>query len=198
MVHRFLTLLSLGLSLMFLSPELVFAKTPVQATSVIQPSPTPQISGEVLGTVTKKVDYVLPYPGISLDHPLYVLKQLRDMILEKLISDPIRKAEFYMLQADKFVNMAVFAIDQGKTKIVGKAVTQGEWYLQQSEIKLITLKNNGISIPGSVTDRLEKSVAKHIEVLTELLTNVSASEKEVITDALTLAKKLQADLSKLK
>lgn len=200
MIYHFLTLLSLGYFLALLSPTLVFAKTPVPTTSVVQlaPSPTPQISGEVLGIVTKKVDYVLPYPGILLDHPLYVLKQFRDMILEKLISDPIRKAEFYILQADKFVNMAVFAIDQGKTKIVGKAVTQAEWYLQQSEINLITLKNNGIPIPGRVTDRMEKSVGKHIEVLTELLTKVSASEKEVITDALTLAKKLQADLSKIK
>lgn len=182
----------------FLAPPVILAKTEPVITQQVAPSPTPQISGEVLGIKTTKVDYVLPYPGISLDHPLYVLKNLRDQILEKLISDPIRKAEFYILQADKFTNMGIFAHDGGKKAIVGKAITQGEWYLEKAITNLIALKNNGIPIPGRVIDRLEKATAKHIEVLEELLTKVDASQKDAVATALALVKKLQGEVIKLK
>lgn len=184
----------------FLFPSTAFAKSPAREAIPVVAMPSPVISGEVLGTMTvkKKVDYLLPYPGMLLDSPLYVLKQLRDIILERLIVDPIRKGEFYILQADKFVNMAVYLASQGKMPAVGKAVTLAEKNITVAVNSLVALKGNGLAIPARVTDRLENALAKYIEVLTEVLAKVDASQKDIITNTLMNLKKLQGELPKLK
>ncbi len=181
-----------------LSPPVVFAKTPA-AVETVSPTPTPQISGEILGTQTKKkVEYMLPYPGILVDNPLYFLKRFRDQMLEKLIVDPVRKAEFHILQADKFLNMGVFLSSQGKSSPAGTVITQAETYMKQAVDELIVIRGNGTQIPGWVVDRLEKSTAKHIEVLEEMLTKIDASQKETVNSALTAVTKVQGELTKLK
>ncbi len=198
MINR---LVSIAMLLTVLAlPHAALAKAPNAPAPVVSVAPlvTPDISGEVLGIMKEKVNYVLPYPGILMDNPLYFLKRFRDQILEKLIADPIRKSEFYILQADKFVNMGIFANDQNKPTLVGNSVTQAEKYMEQAVNGLLAIKKNGIAIPGSVIDRLEKSIAKHIEVLEELLTKVAASQKDAVASALTAVKKLQAELPKLK
>lgn len=188
-------------SVLFLAgvPTLVMAKSPDTAVvTSVNATPSPIISAEVLGTTTKKVEYLLPYPGVLLDNPLYFLKQLRDVILERLIVDPIRKVEFYILQADKFINMAVYLFDKGKTVLMGKAVQLAEKNISLAVSSATTLKTSGVAIPARVIDRLETATAKYVEVLEELLVKVDASQKEIITNALTNIKKLQGELSKLK
>ncbi len=183
----------------FLVPSVAFAKAPTPKATAAVATPSPVISGEVLGTTTvKKVDYLLPYPGILLDSPLYFLKQLRDVILERLIVDPIRKAEFYILQADKFVNMVVYLSDKGKAAFVGKALALAEKNSTQAVTSLVALKGNGVAIPARVTDRLEKALAKYTEVLTEVAAKVDASQKDAVARALTTFQKLQGELPKLK
>ncbi len=140
----------------------------------------------------------MPYPGILIDNPLYFLKKLRDQILEKLIVDPIRKAEFHLLQADKFLNMGISLNDQKKVALAGTVIARAETYMQQTVSELLAIKGNGTQIPGSVVDRLQKSSAKHVEVLEDMLTKIDASQKQAVTDALTMLKKVQGDLSKLK
>jgi len=60
------------------------------------------------GDQGQPVEYALPYPGMLPDNPLYFLKQVRDWIMEKIIADPVRKIEFYVLQSDKDINASVF------------------------------------------------------------------------------------------
>ncbi|MBI3576483.1 hypothetical protein HY086_00365, partial [Candidatus Gottesmanbacteria bacterium] len=62
-----------------------------------------------------KVEYLLPYPGILPDNPLYFLKAARDKIIEFLIADPVRKAEFYILQSDKRLGMTSMLLEKGNT-----------------------------------------------------------------------------------
>lgn len=177
----------------------VLAKVPNTAVvSSVTATPSPIISGEVLGTTTKKIEYLLPYPGILFDNPLYFLKQFRDIVLERLIVDPIRKVEFYILQADKFVNMAVYLADKGKIAPVGKAVGLAQKNITTAVSNLSTLKASRVAVPARVIDRLETATAKYAEVLEELLAKVDASQKEAITNALTNIKKLQGELPKLK
>ncbi len=85
----------------FLFYTKIFAVTPPAA---VTPAP-----------VVPKVEYNLPYPGILPDHPLYFLKQLRDKILDFLITDPVKKAEFYILQADKRLSMGIALTDEKKS-----------------------------------------------------------------------------------
>ena len=60
------------------------------AAAVMTPTPTP--------------NYLLPYPGMLPDNPLYMLKAMRDRVINFLIADSQKKAEFYLLQSDKRLN----------------------------------------------------------------------------------------------
>ena len=64
----------------------------------------------------KDIEYTLPYPGILPDSPLYFLKTARDKIVSFLISDPLKKAEFNLLAADKRLNSGIFLFNKGKEK----------------------------------------------------------------------------------
>src|SRR3989344_3906165 len=59
-----------------------------------------------------KSNYVLPYPGMLPDSPLYKIKVLRDKVTAYLISDPQKKAEFYLLQTDKQMGMILPLINK--------------------------------------------------------------------------------------
>lgn len=162
--------------------------SPVFAQS---PSPTP-VSEQA------PQEYVLPYPGILPDHPLYFLKALRDRILEALIVDPQRKAEFYLLQADKRLNMGIFFDAKGIKVKAAESITIAEEFMAKSIDGLFAFKNAGSVVPASMVDRLEKSTAKHIEVLETMLINAAEAEKVALSAALEKVKELQARLTQLK
>src|SRR5438309_421306 len=61
---------------------------------------------EVLDSPTPSpvsISYQLPYPGMLPDNPLYFLKVIRDGVWSFLLSNPLKKADFDLLQADKRV-----------------------------------------------------------------------------------------------
>ena len=60
-----------------------------------------------------KVEYELPYPGLLPDNPLYYLKAIRDNILKFLIRDPMKKAEFDLLQSDKRLGASYALLKKG-------------------------------------------------------------------------------------
>lgn len=166
---------------------------PVAAVSPAQTvSPTPTT------TVEQKVEYLLPYPGILPDHPLYFLKALRDRILEALIVDPLRKSEFYLLQADKRLNMAIFFGNKGASSQAAQSVTIARQFMERTVRGLVAFRNSGSQVPASTVDRLEKSMAKHIEVLGNMVANAGESERQILTSALENVKSLQGEAGKLK
>lgn len=176
---------SLIASFLVMSAPFVYAKpTPT-------PTPTP------VAVTVQKIDYTLPYPGILPDNPLYFLKQLRDFILNQLIVDPMRKAEFYILQGDKRLGMGVMLVDQKKDALAEETISKGEKYLNNAVTELTQLKSNGKDI-STVVDRLEKSITKHMEVIESLLTKIGDSQKAGLQGSLDLLRKLQEDVVKLK
>jgi hypothetical protein len=44
----------------------------------------------------------LPYPGILSNHPLYVIKKIRDKILEQFITLSNDKLEYYLFESNKY------------------------------------------------------------------------------------------------
>lgn len=148
--------------------------------------------------ITETVEYLLPYPGILPDHPLYFLKKFRDTVLERLIADPIKKAEFYILQGDKRLNMGIFLVAQSKLALAETTVSKGEKYLGKVVLVLAAQKTAGNPIPGYITDRLEKSLLKHEEVLTDLIAKASDPVKAGFTGSLEFVKSLQKEIAKLK
>lgn len=152
----------------------------------------------VVVTQTTKVNYELPYPGMLPDSPLYFLKQARDWILDKLIVDPVKKAEFYILQADKRVAMGIVLDAGGKAPLGEEVISKAEKYMNNAVQTLLTLKDQGKDVPAYIVDHLAKALTKHTEVITAELAKAQESEKAGLTGSLNLVKELQADLAKLK
>lgn len=145
-----------------------------------------------------KVEYVLPFPGILPDNPLYFLKAGRDRIMDFLIVDPVRKAEFYILQADKRLGMATMLLDKGNTTLAETTLSKGETYMDKAVSTLVNLKRSGKEIPGYLVDRLTRSVAKHGEVITERSATVAEPAKGFLAATAQKVKKLQAEAEKVK
>ena len=148
--------------------------------------------------VVKKSEYTLPFPGLLPDHPLYFLKNFRDFLLDKLIVDPIRRSEFYLLQADKKLAMAIAFIEKGNTTRAEEVLAKSGKHMEQSIGGLATLKSQGKETPGYVVDRIANALVKHEEVLNEFVQKAQGNEKENFSAVLDFVKKLQGEAGKLK
>lgn len=115
------------------------------------------------------INYTLPYPGILPGNPLYVLKVIRDRIILFLISDPLKKAEFDVLLADKRLSagMYLFAKDPSKTADISSVISKGNNYLYDAlnEVNLAIKQGNQGS---TVLNKIKSSTEKHIQVLQDL------------------------------
>jgi hypothetical protein len=147
MVKRTLLLLAF-ISVMF-APK-VLAQEPVASVSA------------------QRIEYILPYPGILPDHPLYFLKSLRDRILNIAISNPIKKTEFYLLMADKRLAMGELLMEQGKQEIAYSTITKAEKYRAQAVETFIKIKVSQKDNVASLLDKLLAASYKHSEVITRL------------------------------
>ena len=117
----------------------------------------------------KSVEYELPYPGILPDNPLYFLKVARDRIVGLLISDPLKKAEFDLLQADKRLNTGVYLFkkDKNKQALAFSTISKGENYFEEAIAKVKEAKQQKMET-NDVLRRLWDSSRKHEEVLKSL------------------------------
>ncbi len=154
-MKKLLFALCLFFALPFLTSEAILALSP-RVTDVPKPmvTPTPQ-----------PVEYTLPYPGILPTHPLYMVKLLRDKIIEMLITDPLSKTEFYILQADKKLNMSISLADAKKTKEASEILGESLAAREQALSLLINHKKSGSTIPGHLAEKFFLSLEKHIEIL---------------------------------
>lgn len=143
------------------APALAQTPTSTQSASV---SPTP---------VMEKVDYELPYPGMLPDNPLYNIKALRDKIIEFLISSPFKKAEFYLLSSDKRFNSGYYLIKKDKDDL-------GVLYISKSNnyMNMAIEQGHKAQEPGeSILKTMKKSIAKHTELINEVVKQVDQENK---------------------
>ncbi|MBI3577350.1 hypothetical protein HY086_04910 [Candidatus Gottesmanbacteria bacterium] len=122
----------------------------------------------------------------------------RDKIIEFLIADPVRKAEFYILQSDKRLGMTSMLLEKGNTTLAETTLSKGETYMEKTISTLVNYKASGKEIPGYLLDRLTRSIAKHIEVLTDLFAKATDPMKTALANAIAQAQKLQGEAAKLK
>jgi len=127
----------------------------------------------------KIVEYTLPYPGILPDNPLYFLKMIRDRIVGLLISDPLKKAEFNLLAADKRLNSGVFLFKKGKDKysLAISTISKGENYFEEAIAKAQEAKKKGLDT-NDILRRLSDSAYKHRETIKSFEKTLSKDFKE--------------------
>lgn len=160
--------------------------------AVSDPTPVPLLA------VQQKIEYTLPYPGILPDHPLYVVKRIRDYILERVIVEPVRKGEFYILQGDKRLQMGVMLIDAGKEELGESTISKAEKYMEKSVQTLLAFQETESMVPTHISDRLRISLSKHEELIQGSLVKVNDEQKSGLTESLTRVKLLQEEAKKLK
>ena len=173
----------------FLFPVIVFAQTATPAGQ----SP---LGG---APIAEPVQYELPYPGMLPNNTLYVLKQVRDWVLDKLIMDPVKKTEFYILQGDKRLGMGIQLSISGNSILSEQTISKGEKYMNNAMHTLLTLKEQGRDVPAYITDHITKSLAKHAEVITSEITKATDETIKLgLTGSLELVSTIQGELPKLK
>lgn len=124
--------------------------TIVSTVSAVTPTPTPP-----------REPYQLPYPGILPTHPLYFFKNIRDAIIEAMISDDSKKVQFYLLQADKKLQMAMLLSDQKKEEESNDILQESE----ESHAKAVSLVlEKKQKILRHITEQVMYSIEKHKEV----------------------------------
>jgi len=141
-------------------------------TAVIKISSVP-----VATPAATTVAYFMPYPGLLPDHQLYFLKAFRDRTLAFLISDPIKKAEFDLLQADKRIEASYLLAKERKIDLAQETFSKGENYFDESLSQFRILKQEG----KATQDFLHKLVLanqKHREILRMIEGKLSQNQRQ--------------------
>lgn len=153
-----------------------------QETTAIPLTITPTIS-----ITPTSVDYLLPFPGLLPDNPLYGLKTIRDRIVEFLISDSLKKTEFYLHQADKRLNTGAFLARNGKYDLAQSTISKGENYFEHSLQSAEEAKRQGMDI-RPLLDRFPQAAKKHKNVLKDIQ---QQAPKEFKDDFASLGKRVE-------
>jgi hypothetical protein len=142
-------------------------------------------------------EYMLPYPGILPDHPLYFIKNFRDKLMEMLISDSVKKGQFYLLQSDKFLSMSLVFGGNNKWTDTQKMVSNSMGQMEKSIASFKQAKSGETPISGSDTDRLIRSLDKHTQVIKELINKSNQSVKQTLEVELRKVNGYKNDVSTL-
>src|ERR1035437_8722180 len=105
--------------------------------SFAQSTPSAQISN---------VQYDLPYTGILPDSPLYFLKALRDNVLGLLITDPLKKADYDLLMADKRLGGAETLLIKDKNDLAITTLSKSGNYFYQAIGQAAIAKRQGENV----------------------------------------------------
>lgn len=150
---------------------------------------------DLMATSSSKteVNYELPYPGLLPDNPMYLLRIIRDKTVSFLIADPLKKAEFNLLQADKRLNAGIYLFNKGKISLAITTISKGENYFEEAMIKKREAEKQGMDIKDIET-RLMQAVAKHHKELDSLAKRASRSFKASFETELKRVTEFQKEL----
>ncbi len=113
---------------------------------------------------SQEISYELAYPGLLPDSPLYFLRIIRDKTVGFLISDPLKKAEFDLLQADKRLNAGIYLLNKNKTSLALSTVSKAENYFGESLDQIREAKMEGRNI-DDMNGKLRNALKKHKQEL---------------------------------
>lgn len=133
-------------------------------------------SSQADSSISSTVEYQLPYPGILPDNSLYFLKAFRDKVVEFLISDPLKKAEFNLLEADKRLNAGLYVFEKGKPDLAESTISKGENYFGEAITEAKNAKAQGMDV-SDISRKLFTAADKHEEILNYLESKTDGNKK---------------------
>lgn len=138
----------------------------------------------------QEVDYFLAYPGILPDHFLYSLKMIRDRLRLWLTTDPLKKAELFLLYADKRLGAGKVLIEGNKVDLGVSTLTKGEKYLEQANTQIKMAKDKGKNTE-EILGKINQASLKHEEILLGLKVKVGQDFQSIVEQALSYTKQVQ-------
>lgn len=174
----FVTFLFILLLLVGVTTSKAFAQEQEQT---ITPEPT-SVETQNQATPSPTIKYDLAYPGILPDTPLYKLKVLRDKIIIGFINEPLKKIEFYLLQADKGILASAMLVDKKEMALAAETALKAE-----NNFTLLTqeLPRYRKKLGSDFYNKLKRASLKHQEVLLSLAKRAPKKEKktfEIVAD----------------
>lgn len=142
------------------------------------PSPTP--------TPISYVQYDLAYPGMLPDNPLYKLKVLRNKFIAASIFNPLKKIDFYILQADKGILATAMLIDKNKIDLAQSTALKAEnnFTLIAPQLYMLAKKPN-----KDFFKRIETAGLKHQEVLMSIIKRIPKDKQKVFENVIDFSKR---------
>lgn len=134
------------------------------------------------------VDYVLPYPGILPDNPLYFLKVARDNFVSFLVTNPVKKSFYYLLLADKRLASGKVLIETGKIDLGVTTIVSGEKYLSKAVDQFAVTNKNDAGY-DDLKAKLRIASEKHLQVMEQLSARTSGDNLNRINAAIGEAQK---------
>lgn len=133
---------------------------------------------EATAAAKKTIEYAMPYPGLLPDSPFYGLKMARDWVVAFLISDPLKQAEFGLLQSDKRVGAGIYLINKDTTKanLALSTISKGQQYFQKALTDAKNAKKQGYPIKTFVS-KMHLASQKQQELLSDIAQKIPSSEK---------------------
>lgn len=175
-----LTAITFALGILVISVVQTSALTASKNFKIAPATPTPAESSSSV-EIQKEVDYFLAYPGILPDHFLYPIKMIRDRIRLSLTTDPLKKAEQFLLYADKRLGAAKALIEGGKQELGLTTLTKAEKYLEQAIIQERTAREKSKETIAFL-EKLLKATLKHEEVILNINEKLNNSAVEKLLD----------------
>ncbi len=166
---------------------LIFSVQPISAHELLTtetPTPTP-------------VEYSLPYPGILPGHPFYFFKTIRDKVSGFFISNPLKKAEFNLLQTDKGFASAQTLLDQKQDKVkILSVLDEALTYFKDALTKIEEANKQGMETKA-LTQKLAMANRKHQEMLSSMVQITREKDKQLFISRLEKVKAFGKQVKKL-
>lgn len=144
-----------------------------------------------------QVQYDLPYTGILPDSPLYFLKALRDNVLGLLITDPLKKAEYDLLMADKRLGGAQALLSKNKNDLAITTLSKSGNYFYQAIGQAAIAKKQGSNVNNILSKIITASI-KHQEVILQMIQQADKNAKGLLEASLNRVQGFQSSAEQLK
>ncbi len=141
------------------------------------------------------VDYTLPYPGSILpDNPLYLLKAIRDNLYNLFIFDPVAKANYDLLMANKRLQYADKLIDKKEYQLSLTTLGKSGNYFDEAIQLAANTKSQGKDV-SDLLNNLYLASQKHQQVIYEMSLKTTGDIKYQLELAQVRAKSFQDTVS---
>lgn len=148
--------------------------------------------------IPEEIPYILPYPGMLPDNPLYPLKMVRDRLLFIFTRDSVRRVNLEIHLGDKRLAMGKALWDRQIYDLAISTISKGEVYLLTAA-KSYEVLNKTKSAPPGLIEKLETASKKHEQVIETLLdSTTNETKKDTLKGALGITKQTREIIRALK